>query len=140
MAHVAVVVLFVAGAAKLLDVSAFEGVLKTWSLVPEIAIPVLAVVVPSVELALSVWWFAGVGRRWAGLLVVVLLLAFTVAYGVQATWADAPECGCFGAIAVFKSGQRQAVVLVLRNGLLILAVGTGMALGASEARTLESEG
>ena len=90
-------VLVVTAAGKLLDVSGFAAVIRTYRVFPEPVLLPLAVLVPLAELSLGAWLFSG--RR--------LFSAAVAAFGmhvVYAAWSasalarglELSNCGCFG--------------------------------------------
>jgi hypothetical protein len=90
-------VLLATATGKLLDVSGFAGILRSYQALPERSALSLAIAIPLAELALSAWLFSG--RRAAG-----AALASAAMHMAYAAWSTAgilrgltlPNCGCFG--------------------------------------------
>jgi hypothetical protein len=89
----------VAGALKIVDPIGFARSIVDYDLIPELIVPVIAVVLP--------WWEVGaatlaiVGRWRAGALAVLLGMSATFLTLGIITFARglSPECGCFGLLS-----------------------------------------
>lgn len=131
MVHTALVV---AACAKLVDHEAFRRSLETWELVPSGLHPVLAVLVPAVELGLGLAWWLGVRRRVVGWLAVGLLGLFTGVYGAHWVVASPPDCNCLGTLLAWEHARDQAYGLFVRNAVLIVLAGFGAMAAAPRSR------
>src|SRR5690606_15797031 len=87
---------------------------------------VVALAVPLAELAVASAWFLGLGRRPVAFAAGAMLLVFTVAYVLQLTLGQAPECHCFGEWLKFESAQRAARFIVTRNAGLMILLALGL--------------
>jgi hypothetical protein len=121
-------VLAVAGVAKLLDVERFERDLRGWLLLPRRTLPFLALAIPTVELGLSMAWI--VWRRLslavsAGVLYSVFV---AVAAGHQ-VFSHPPPCGCFGVIDAYFQHLGEGRVLILRNLAMLAMLLGGLWVG-----------
>lgn len=113
------VVVGAAGALKLFDLPDFRADLATWNLIPEVWKSALAVLVPIVEVGLSLMWLLDVGRGPAIRAVTIVLIAFSGAYVAHLLFAERPSCGCLGKVLAFEHGRQQDVFLLTRNAVLI---------------------
>lgn len=111
---------------KLVDLRAFEHSLGSWTLIPELAVPVLTVAIPLVELVAAVAWLLGLLRREAIASLSGLLLAFTALYAGSAWIAEPPDCGCFGFLLRHQRWVDEAWLTIARNVTLLV----GLVLGA----------
>ena len=92
-----VVLLTASAIGKLADMPGFYGVVSSYALLPDWAIPASAWALALVELALAIWLATGRHLVEASWIVIAL-------HGVYLTWLsitlarglDIPNCGCFG--------------------------------------------
>ncbi len=119
---IAVAVFGLAGLLKAVDVYEFSRLLTLWTVIPRPLAPVLAVLIPMLEVGLATAWFARVGRRTASLGIIVVLLLFSLG----ATWqfvAHKPiHCGCFGGGATETANMSDLGVLLVRNSIMCVAL------------------
>jgi hypothetical protein len=107
-----------AGIAKLVRIESFRDALSDYGLVPTAAIPLLAGIIPVVELAIAVGIAIPRGRVLAVGMAATLLVIFTGAVAVNlARGRSEISCACFGA-----ASKPLHWSLPLRNGLLIAAL------------------
>ena len=100
----------------------FGAVLRDYRVLPASLVEVSAALVICAEafVALGIWWVAV--REWAAVVAVTLLVAYSVAIGLN-LWRGRREidCGCsFGA-----AGQPLSRALLVRNALLVLPCAVG---------------
>lgn len=107
-----------AGAAKLLDLRSFDRAVRALG-VPERVAPVVARMVPLVELALAVGLVVDATARAAAVLAAALLLAFTSLLAWNLHRGRRPACNCFGSSAAEPIGARS----VIRNIVLVAIAG-----------------
>lgn len=117
---------------KLSDVSAFEVSLRTWALLPTVAIPWLAVGVPAVELLVTGMWFLGVHRSAAATACLCMVLCFSAVFVLHLLVAEPPDCGRLGLLSRYQSQEAAATSLLLRDFALFSATVAGMFLRARE--------
>lgn len=122
------VLFLVASLGKFIALDDFYASLGSWALLPDAMVPLIAVVVPSAELILSLLFVLGISRRLAASGMIVLLVAFSLVYGVHMLVADPPDCDCLGKWAAFKSLQQDGWFIIIRNCILILLASAGMIL------------
>lgn len=93
------IVLLAACRHKIADPPDFANVLYHYKLFPEIAINLLAIYVPWLEVALAGALICGCGRRGAGFIGMVLFLSFILALGYNLLRGCPTVCGCFDTYA-----------------------------------------
>lgn len=125
-AALALALVFGSGAyGKLSAWDEFEGVVQNFRVLPRQLVPVVAKVLPPVEVLLAVAVLIPPARAAAGLGMALLLALFAIAIGVNVLRGRVNiDCGCF------RSSLKQNLSwwLVLRNALLgLLAVGCALA-------------
>ncbi len=121
-----VVVLFVAGVAKLADVPTFARALLTWKYIPRDVVMLLAYGVSLAELGIGLLWFLQIGRRVAVLGAATLLIVFTATYLYHTRDpGPPPDCGCLGRIIRYEAQQAAIGGLVVRNGSLLVGLLAG---------------
>jgi hypothetical protein len=121
-------VLLVAAAMKLSDLTSFVESLETWELLPRRILPWVAFGVPLTELGLGLGWFLRLERRWIPRLALVLLLAFSGLFGAHVALGSPPDCACFGKFLAFKDSVTESTAVIVRNGALLATLVAGMAL------------
>ena len=117
----------VSGAAKARDVAGTTAAARSLG-VPASLAPLIARLLPIVELALSVGLVVGllvsVVRRVAGIGALLLLGAFTVAMARTLRQGQAPVCRCFGSLGERPISSETIVRNVALAGLaLVSAIG-----------------
>jgi peroxiredoxin/uncharacterized membrane protein YphA (DoxX/SURF4 family) len=133
-------VLGTAGIAKLLDQEGSRRALGDFG-VPAGAVPVVAILLPLVELATAVALIPQETARWAAVAAIVLMLAFMVGIARAMAQGRAPDCHCFGQIHSAPAGRGTLV----RNGVLaglaaiIVVYGSGPSLGSWVSDRVGSE-
>ncbi len=107
--------LLVAGMSKLTNRSAFEAGLAGVSPLPASAGPLLAILVPAVELILAAMLLFGLAVQMAAAAAAALFLIFTVVVARVLLRRERVSCACFGSASPDPLGWSA----VGRNGLLI---------------------
>lgn len=126
---VVMLVLLLAGLAKLSDLTAFAGAMQTWEFIPpNIRMPIV-ITLPATELAIALAWFLRIWPSTAVAAGAAILMVFTAVYGVHLQSGRAPDCGCFGRYAVWQTGMQEARWVVGRNFLLLGLLGAGTWFG-----------
>jgi uncharacterized membrane protein YphA (DoxX/SURF4 family) len=121
-------VLVYASWSKIFDAPAFAQMIWNYRLVPDAWLSPMAIVLPWLELAVGVFLIAGVLRRGAALLALVLMLVFAAALAIDLYRGIAVDCGCFSSVASAKTrdellgDMRREIVFDL--GLVLLALQT----------------
>lgn len=118
--------LLVAGILKAVDVSRFAADMRGWTLLPRWAPFVLAPAIPAIEIGLALAWFLAFARRGAAIGALALLCAFTLGYSLHLAAGRAPTCACLGKIEAFEKANRNAAVVLLRNGILLAVLVNGV--------------
>jgi uncharacterized membrane protein YphA (DoxX/SURF4 family) len=124
--QIALGAIFVAAALpKIADPPAFAHMIYNYRLMPGAFVNALALLMPWVELVVGVLLIAGVWRREAALVAVLLLLVFLVAIGWNLARGHAVDCGCFDVRSAGKTPEQllsdMKWVLLRDLGLLLLA-------------------
>jgi putative oxidoreductase len=91
--------------------------IDSYRILPLTAVNWMARILPWLELGLGILLIAGVGVRWAGLMISGLLAVFMVALAHAALGGLEINCGCFGSNSVKPSHE-----LMLDGLLITLAV------------------
>lgn len=91
-----VTVLAIAGVAKLVDLGSFVESIGTWTLIPPLLRPIIAVLAPVSELLLGLLLIARVPLRLVSFIATGLLSVYSAAYGAHVAFAEPPDCACFG--------------------------------------------
>lgn len=122
------IVLFVAGGLKALDVARFQEAVQTWPLVPHGLSYSLALAIANIEIAIALGWFLGLYRRAA---IGAAVLGLVVSIAVFAAFigsSEAPDCGCFGILTRYYTQVQTAEHVVVRNAVFLAALLAGTAL------------
>lgn len=106
----------VSGSFKITDPIGSAVAVDAYEVLPGGAVPLVATVLPLLELALGALLLVGVGTRLAGLVSAVLLTGFVA--GLLQAWARglSIDCGCFGGGGPVAPGQERYGVTLLRDG------------------------
>ena len=111
--------LLIAAASKLLDLPEFQRSLDTWSFVPPRLRPVAALLIPALELVVSLGWFLSIRRQRFTLAAAILLAAFTMAYLLHWFWIEKPTCNCLGIITRYMGDRESTAFFLIRNAALL---------------------
>jgi hypothetical protein len=91
---------FLFGAAKFLDLPAFQRAVSTWDLIPEMARGITAATIPLLEMLFPGLWLVGVCRRQMLIVTLSLVTVFTVGFaihwagvGTADMWLFGSDCG-----------------------------------------------
>src|SRR5688572_2743231 len=115
----AMLVIGFSGLSKLADIDAFAAALRDWRLLPADAVWPLTFAVPLAEVVVAGTWLLGVERHESRRMAVLMLVLYTVAYGIEVVAHGPVPCGCLGALAIWEEAERNAVAVVLRNVVLL---------------------
>ena len=107
------IVLLVSGFGKILDVTKFAFLIDSYGLGWAVS---LAPVIVVVEVATGVLLIFCIQLRRVSLFAILLLTAFTIAYGYGYWMHGVENCGCFGVISRIKT---PFLLVLLRNAVLI---------------------
>ena len=113
----------VSGGMKLADPLQAAVAVDAYRVLPAALVPVVAAVLPLLELALGGLLLLGIGTRLAAVVSGVLLLGFVA--GLVQAWARglSIDCGCFGGGGPVPPGEEQYPLTLLRDlGFLALAL------------------
>ena len=130
-------VFVVAGVGKIMDPPGFAHEIHNYGLVPGVAINVLAIVLPWIEVVAGLALFVGLARRSAARIFGVLLLVFIGALSINLVRGRPVDCGCFGAARVPKTDAERLGdmrVGIARDIGLLLLVGQVLAATRREER------
>ena len=112
----------VSGGAKLADRIGTVVAVDAYEVLPASSVPVVASVLPLLEIALGVLLLVGVGTRAAAVVSAALLVVFLA--GLAQAWIRglSIDCGCFGGGGQVARGEtRYGLELVRDLGFLALA-------------------
>lgn len=115
-------VLLLAGILKSIDVVPFLKSLMTWRLLPAHVLPVIAVVVPAMEIAVALGWFLSVHRKAMSLVAILMLIGFSAVYISHVLSVGVPDCACVGIRSYLESQVLEVMANVCRNLILISAL------------------
>lgn len=125
MAGAVVGVIALAGILKLSDIEGFHQTLSGWTILPEPVVPLLAVVVPGVEVALAAMWLMPRSRRLAVAVSICFLVTVSGVAVIQHVLYGYVDCGCFGRRSQAESAREGLAWLLGRNiamiGILLAA-------------------
>jgi hypothetical protein len=130
-------VFVVAGVGKIMDPPGFAHEIHNYGLVPGVAINVLAIVLPWIEVVAGLALFVGLARRSAARIFGVLLLVFIGALSINLVRGRPVDCGCFGGPRVPKTDAERLGdmrVGIARDIGLLLFVGQVLAATRREER------
>lgn len=103
--------------AKLRDLSAFKDAIRRYALVPEWAVGILGLAVPTMELLVGLLLVSGAWVRASTLTAVVMVLTFSGAIFISLVRGRKVPCGCSGSKTSFVRPAHLA-----RNAFLIAVV------------------
>lgn len=112
-------VFLVAAIGKFRHWAVFEGVVANYRLLPEALVPMVAKLLPPVEVLLALALLSGSFSPWPEAVAATLLLLFALAMGVNLRRGRSQiDCGCF------QSALKQSLSwwLVARNGVMTLSL------------------
>lgn len=108
-------IFFLSGIAKLLNLDAFERVVREYQVGPANVSRFVAMAIPPTEAILGGCLLVGIVLRPAAIAVTALLIVFSVAVSANLARGRRIACGCFGTIS-----QREiSLFAVIRNLVLI---------------------
>jgi hypothetical protein len=122
---IVMLVVLLAGGAKALDLPAFHASIRAWEMVPPWARLPLTVTIPSVEITIALAWFTGIRRRGVLGAVAPLFLLVTAAFTMQLLAYGQAECNCFGKLLARRRTSEWAWTTVVRNSVMLAALGAG---------------
>lgn len=132
---IVMVVLTLAWLAKAWDVSEFRASLLKWPVMSGDAARFISLAVPQLELLVGGCWVFGIQRRLAAWVAAVLLVLFSVVLMAQLWWLGSlPPCNCFGRLLLLRSLSDQGAFAVVRNGVLLGVLLTGLWFSRHDAR------
>lgn len=110
----------IAAIGKFIAIDEFMASLSTWTVIPSDLHPIIAIIVPSAELVLSLSIILSLNVRRAAIALAGMLVIFTGLYMYQSIVSEAPDCNCLGKIKAFESLQASASYIIVRNMILII--------------------
>jgi peroxiredoxin/uncharacterized membrane protein YphA (DoxX/SURF4 family) len=125
-------VLAVAAVAKLMDRRGAERAITDLGL-PQATAPLLAWIVPVVELTIAALLLPATTAWWGGVAALVLLAAFTATMAINLWRGRTPDCHCFGQLTAGPIGRGT----LLRN-LLLVALAALLALSPHSTISLSA--
>ncbi len=121
---IAIVMLIVglAGAAKLVSLDEFSRSLAGWRVIPEASRVTLAIVIPSVELGLCSLWFLNRRRELVQGCTCVFLGTFVVVLSIERMLGSVPECNCFGVLEQYFQSLKSVRFTTYKSIALLVAL------------------
>ncbi|WP_370588603.1 MauE/DoxX family redox-associated membrane protein [Pseudonocardia sp. C8] len=113
----------VSGGVKVADQIGSAVAVDAYQVLPAAAVPLVASVLPLLELALGALLLVGAGTRLAAVVSALLLVGFVA--GLLQAWARglSIDCGCFGGGGPVPPGEERYPLVLLRDlGFLALAL------------------
>lgn len=123
---------------KFSDLESFVRSLDTWSLIPTPLRGLIAIGVPSMELAASLAWMLNIKRVASVAVVGGLLLAFSIALFAHLVFLSPPRCACLGPLIQYDASRAGASEAIMRNGVLLGLLLPGCLAGAGKSREASS--
>lgn len=110
-----------AGAKKLPDPAASVRAVRAYQILPESVVPLVGHALPVCEVILGACLVLGILTRLAGVLSVLLLVAYII--GIASVWARGLQidCGCFGGGGTQAGASKQYPWDIARDAALALA-------------------
>lgn len=128
MLSAVVVFVLVAGIGKLADLPTFRRSIESLQLIPDSATRYAAFGIAWLELILALCWLLGFQRVLTGTAIAVLILSFTSVYAYLLLTGKRPTCSCLGLLTRYIVLQDEGQSVVIRNGILLAAMGVGAIL------------
>jgi prepilin-type N-terminal cleavage/methylation domain-containing protein len=119
MSWAAMAFLVVAAISKFSDIRAFQSSLHTWSAVPTVLHPAIAVIIPSLELILGMTWICGFHVKKVRWFATALVAGFTVGYALHWLLLQRPECECVSLLASYFSMLEEGKWVIPRNAIVM---------------------
>jgi prepilin-type N-terminal cleavage/methylation domain-containing protein len=119
MSWAAMAFLVVAAISKFSDIRAFQSSLHTWSAVPTVLHPAIAVIIPSLELILGMTWICGFHVKKVRWLATALVAGFTAGYALHWLLLKRPECECVSLLASYFSMLEEGRWVIPRNTIVM---------------------
>ena len=115
-------ILAYAGFTKLVEpIENFRGVVASYPVIPYVLSPLIAAVLPWIELFAGVFLIIGYAPRLSAMAAAALFFGFLIVLGSSdALLESGKDCGCFGQGALIHLTTQQVFVLDLINFLLAL--------------------
>ncbi len=126
------------GIFKLWDIPRFMEVLRTWTLIPNWAMPLVGLLVPLLEASLLISWLLNIRRRWVAIACLSTLVLFAAFVSVHLLQGFRPHCGCAGILADWLRWQEDSYSTLQRDLIMTLLIGVGLWLTRSSPRRPES--
>src|SRR5688572_4684529 len=127
-----VTILGISGILKTLDVGEFRTSLETWSLIPTGLRSMLALYLPSLEIAIALLYWLKLARPKVLVVAIGMLSIYTCVYIYHLVMvAEPPDCNCLGKLLAYNDVLASSNVIISRN-LLLLTMAFGGLVYRSE--------
>lgn len=113
------------GVLKFIDLMSFSEAIHKFQFVRESYIPILTVIIPSIELFCGISLILSIFKKGASYCLLFLMLLFTITLGVMLSNSTTFNCNCFGPLQKYLSPQITGWSVVLNMmliGLLLLLI------------------
>lgn len=134
--------LAIAGSAKLLDLVGFGLSLRRAGVLPAPIVSWVIMIVPTVEFVVGLSWLLGLCRRAGAAAAALMLMLFTGYIVSMIAEGSTGGCGCLGGLVADVSWLERPWVALVRNGLMIVALGAYLVTGGTpgaRARTAPAD-
>ena len=119
------------GLVKTTEIVAYDQVVRTYDILPDILVQPFAVVVPWIEIIAGVTLLLGVYIRSSALFCLILLFSFEIALGINVFRGANFSCGCFGF-------DRGSLLFAMIQNFFLLGIGTILVLTRSIPLSINS--
>jgi uncharacterized membrane protein YphA (DoxX/SURF4 family) len=109
---------------KIINPGEFAKVIHNYRLLPPELINISAVILPWIEFTAGVSLFLGINYRGANMIILLLLIVFTIALGINFVRGVNISCGCFSTSSTVKSNLLMRIIedLLLMLGCILIAL------------------
>jgi len=101
---------------KIINPTNFKYSIKSYSILPDIIIPIISVVLPWIEFIFGILLILGLFIKLSAIILTSLMIIFMTALTIQAINSNIIDCGCFGKASLLSSSN--LVFLFIRDTIL----------------------
>ena len=111
-------IFFLSGFFKIIDLNKFQEAIYKLALVYDIVVPAISIIIPGVELLLSLALLLNIKPKFASEILLYLTVFFTAVLVVKLAEGTEARCGCFGDLIDDKIGP----FTIIRNIMLMIGL------------------